>query len=270
MSYTNIEMVRHHLATEFPIQDEVYDQMVVFGSDDYISFFSGAVDEASLAVKSLQSNEPERKQIILGNGANAIDSFPLQRGSVVVASDSSLGRVYTENVDYVIDYNNAQLYIKDNGGLSGEDTIIIWYISYSLYTNNTDYQIDDENGKIRRMTGGGIAPNETVLIDYTPIYKSHTEEVLNNAVLEANNLIENEIDPDQIYGADPVLQAAATYRALEIVCQTAAARELSSLRGDEKSALVWIKLADVFAVRSDKFMRSFHPPNDGPNKPTHS
>jgi hypothetical protein len=263
-------MVRHHLATEFPIRDEVYDQVVVFDSDDYISFFSGAIDEASLAVKSLQSIEPERKEIILGTGANAIDSFPLQRGSVVVASDSSLGTVYTENVDYVLNYNNAQLYIKNDGSLSGGDTIIIWYVRYALYTNNTDFQIGDENGKIRRMTGGGIAPNETVLIDFTPVYKSHTEEVLNNAVLEANHLIENEIDTDQIYGADPVLQAAATYRALEIVCQTAAARELSSLRGEEKSALAWIKLAEVFAARSEKFMKSFHPPIDGPNKPTHS
>ncbi|MFH2049001.1 MAG: hypothetical protein ABIJ12_06115 [bacterium] len=270
MSYTNIEMVRHHLATEFPIWEKVYDQLVVFDSDEYISFFSGAVDEVSLVVKSLQSNEPERKQIILGNGANAIDSFPLQRGSVVVASDSSVGRVYTENVDYIIDYTNAQLYIKDDGSLAGGDTVIVWYVKYALYINNTDYQIDNENGKIRRMTGGDIAPNETVLIDYTQVYKSHTEEVLNNAVLEANNLIENEIDPDQIYGADPVLQAAATYRALEIICQTASARELSSLRGDEKSALAWLKLAEIFAIRSDKFMKSFHPPIDGPNKPTHS
>lgn len=270
MSYTNIELVRHHLATEFPVRDNVYDQIVVFDTDDYISFFSGAVDVASLAVKSLQTNTPERKQIILGSGANALDSSPLQRGSVVVAGDSSLGTVYIENADYIIDYNYAQIYVKDGGSLAVGDAIIIWYIKYTLYVHNTDYQINDENGQIRRMSGGDIASKETVLIDYIPIYKSHTEEVLNNAVLEANNLIENEIDPDQIYGADPVLQAAATYRALEIVCQTGAARELSSLRGEEKSALVWIKLAEVFAARSDKFMRSFHPPIDGPNKPVHS
>ncbi len=270
MSYTNIELVRHHLATEFPIRDQVYDQLVGLNSDDYISFFSSAVDESTLIVKSIQTNELERKQITLGSGANTVDSFPLQRGSVVTASDSSLGTVYTENVDYVIDYNNAQLYIKDDGVLSSGDVITVWYRKYVLYIINTDYQIDDEVGKIRRMTGGDIAINETVLIDYAPVYKSHTEEVLNNAVLEANSLIENEIDPDQIYGANPVLQTAATYRALEIVCQTAAARELSSLRGEEKSALVWMKLADVFSERSDKFMRSFRPPIDGPNKPVHS
>jgi len=270
MSYTNTELVRHHLATEFPIRDQVYDQIVVFNSDDYISFFSGAVDESLLIVKSIQTNESEQKKIILGSGANAVDSFPLQRGSVVVASDSSLGTIYTENIDYIIDYNDSQLYIKDDGDLASGDTITVWFRKYVLYVNNTDFQVDDENGKIRRMSGGDIAINETVLIDYTPVYKSHTEEVLNNAVLEANSLIENEIDPDQIYGADPVLQAAATYRALEIICQTAAARELSSLRGEDKSALVWMKLADVFAERSDKFMRSFRPPIDGPNKPIHS
>lgn len=270
MSYTNIELVRHHLATEFPIRDQVYDQIVVLNSDDYIYFFLGAIDESSLIAKSIQTNEPEQKQIILGSGANAVDSFPLQRESVVVSSDSSLGTIYIENGDYVIDYDNAQLYIKANGSLTSGDTVTVWYKKYVLYINNSDYQINDENGKIRRMIGGDIASHETILIDYTPVYKSHTEEVLNNAVLEANNHIENEIDQDQIYGANPVLQAAATYRALEIVCQTAAARELSSLRGEEKSAVVWMKLADVYAERSDKFMRSFRPPIDGPNKPIHS
>jgi len=270
MSYTNVELVRHHLATEFPVSDKVYDQIVILDSDEYISFYSGAVDEFSLLVKSIQINIPNRKQLTIGSGANTIDSFPLLRGSVVVASDSSLGTVYTESIDYVIDYKNACIYLKNNNDLTNGDTITIWYSKYTLYLNNTDYQIDDENGKIRRLTSGDIALNETIFIDYTPVYKSHTEEVLNNAVLEANNLIENEIDPEKIYGADPVLQAAATYRALEIICQTAAARELSSLRREDRPALAWMKLADVFAQRSEKLMRSFRPPIIGPNKPIHS
>jgi hypothetical protein len=103
-----------------------------------------------------------------------------------------------------------------------------------------------------------------------PLYLSHTEEVLNNAVLEANSLVEREIDPDQLFGADPILQTVATYRALTIICRASAARELSSLRGEDRSALAWIKLADVFAEQSSNMLGSFRPPFDSPAAPVHS
>ncbi|MEW5995224.1 MAG: hypothetical protein AB1744_12655 [Candidatus Zixiibacteriota bacterium] len=93
--------------------------------------------------------------------------------------------------------------------------------------------------------------------------------MLNKAVLEANALVERDIDPDRQFGADPVLQSGATYRALEIICRASAARELSRARGEDRTALAWMKLADGYAARADQVLRSFHPPFTGPSTPQH-
>ncbi|MEA2030702.1 MAG: hypothetical protein U9N55_03790 [candidate division Zixibacteria bacterium] len=269
MSYTNIQLVSHHLATAFPIYGTVYNQPVVLDTDDYISFFSGAVEESSLRVKSIQSNSPERITLTLSSGTAILASTSIQRGSVVVASDSSLGTIFTENVDYVVNYSNGELHIKYGGNLSVNDTVTVWFVPFVLYQAGSDFQLQADHGEIRRLSSGSLAEGETVYLDYTPVYQSHTEEILNAAVLEANSQIEQEIDPEGTFGADIVLQTAATYRALAIVCRASAARELSSQRGEERSASAWMKLADTFAQQSSRLLESFRPPYDNPSIPVH-
>ncbi len=270
MSYTNVDLVRHHLVSAFPAQDKVLDQSVILEGSDYVTFFNGAVEQSSLTVKSLQSNTQTRATVTLNSERTSVDSMPLVRGSVVVASDSSLGTIYVENIDFIIDYTLAELLIKSGGALSAGQTVPVWYQNYLLYTVGSDYQLDADRGQIKRLSGGGIASGETVYLDYSPVFKSFNDEILNNAVLEANGLIEKEVDPNGQFGADPVLQACATYRALEIICRAAAARELSSLRGEDRTALAWMKLAEMYAVKSDQLLRSFRPPLDGPTTPVHS
>ncbi|MEA3296554.1 MAG: hypothetical protein U9R56_01675, partial [candidate division Zixibacteria bacterium] len=183
---------------------------------------------------------------------------------------SSLGTVYKENVDYAIDYAGGMLIMKDGGDLNVGQTVTLWYQAYALYTRGGDYQIDAERSEIKRLATGDITLGETVYLDYTPLDKTYNEEVLANAVVEANGLVERSVDPENRFGADPALQAAATCRALEIICRTSATRELSFRRGQERSALVWIQLAETYARRSDKLLLDFHPPLDGPANPVHS
>ncbi len=270
MSYTTVDLVRHHLTAAFPFQEQVIDQPVLLRGTDSITFFAGQVDESSVRVKSVQSNQPLRKQVTINTGAVSTGTLPIVRGSVVVASDSSLGTIYTENKDYIIDYTTADLYLKTGGSLTAGMNVTVWYQQYYVYQSGSDYHLNYEQGTIRRVTGGDIADKETVLLDYTPIYSSYTEEILSSAVLEANNLVEREVDPDRMFGADPVLQTVATCRALAIICRTAAARELSSLRGGDRSAAAWMKLADIYAEQSQRLLASFRPPYDNPSSPVHS
>ena len=270
MSYTTVDLVRHYLIAAFPFQQQVVDQPVIMQGTENIIFFAGQVEDTSVRVKSSQSNQLLQKQVTLTTGAVSIGTAPIVRDSVVVASDSSLGTVYTQNKDYIIDYSLADLYVKTGGNLTTGSQVTVWYQQYHLYQSGVDYHLDSEQGTIRRLTGGDIADKETILLDYTPLYADYTEEILNRAVLEANNLVEREIDPDRLFGADPVLQTVATYRALAIICRTAAARELSSLRKDDRSAVAWMKLADIYAEQSQKLLSSFRPPYDNPSTPVHS
>lgn len=269
MSYTNVDLVRHYLVAPFPAQETIYDQAVILESG-YVTFFNGPVEQSSTLVKSLQSNTPTRTSVTLNSQTTPLGASPLARGSVVVASDSSLGTVYVENVDYVIDYSQGKLLIKEGGDLNAGQSVTVWFQKYFVYSPDSDYQLDADSGRIKRLGGGDIASCETVYLDYAPLYKSFNDEILARAVLEANGVVEREVDPEGQFGADPVLQAGATYRALEIICRASAARELSSLRGEDRTALAWIKLAEVYASRSEQLLRSFHPPFEGPTAPVYS
>ncbi len=270
MSYTNIELVRHHLDAPFPIQERIRDQVMVLEGDEYVVFFGGAVQADSVNVKSVRGNDLTRTTLAVTGSKIVVSGTPIVRGSVLAASDSSLGEVYAEGEDFVVDYNAGVIAIKEDGAISIGRDLTVWYQAYHLHSSGADYLIDASRGSIKRVSSGSIGDGETIYLDYTPLFASYREELLENAVVEANALVEKAVDPSREFGADPVLQQAATYRALEIVCRASAGQELSSLNRSDKPALAWMKLADDYGARSEKLVSSFRPPRTGPSAPVRS
>jgi hypothetical protein len=270
MSYTNSEQVRHHLITPYPVADRVLDQAVLLPAVDSYRFHGGTVDADSVRVKSLQSTTPQRVEVTLTGGTASCGVASILSGSVVVASDSSLGTVYCENSDYVFDYTTGTLTTKSGGTLTDTQTVTIWYLPFTLYLSGTDYSLTADRGELRRLASGSIAVGERVWLDYEPVYVCVSDEIIANAVTMANGMVENEVDPNREFEADATLSTAATYRALEIVCRAAASRELAASRSGDRVASVWIKLADGYAERSELLLRSFRPPYDSPRNPVRS
>ena len=270
MSFTNSKLVKSYLTDSFPRQEKISDQPVQLNSTEFISFFSGAVDSPSFRVKSKQSNKPIRISLLLNSNTENINSLPLVPDSVVVASDSSLGIIFTENIDYIIDYGQGNIILKSGGAISVGTTVTIWYQAYVTYTLTVDYLLNSDRGDIKRVPSGAIADSEIIQIDYTPVSSAYNDVIIDNAVLMANSLIDKEIDSAQDFGADPVLQAAATFRALEIICQTSAVRQLAQQKGQEKSSSGWVRLAEMFSKRSSELLDKFHPPFDNLKSPEHS
>ena len=120
MLYTSVEKVRQHLVSVFPIQERVTDHSAVLAGIDFVTFFGGAIDDSSIVVKSVQTNDLKRAAITLGISATALPDSLLIRGTVVVASDSSLGTIYIENQDYIIDYSSGSISTKSGGALTAE------------------------------------------------------------------------------------------------------------------------------------------------------
>lgn len=269
MSYTNTELVRKYLSESFPSRDSYIDQLLIFSTDEDISFYNGAIDSTDFRIKSVQSNDQTQQTVVLAAGGNQLTTLPLIRGSVVVASDSSQTIVYVENLDYVIDYENALLLIKSGGSLTVGQSVVVWYQAYVVYDAD-DYTVDYQRGTIKRLLSGDIARYETVNLDYTPSENSFDDDLLSQAVNEANTQIETEIDPQAEFGADSLLQAAATCRALEIICFISASRSLSRVTRDEKTALAWMKLAEQFSQRAKRLISSFRPEQTGLSSPSHA
>lgn len=270
MSYTNAEQVRHHLVIPYPVQDQIVDQPVTLAGSDYVRFYGGGVEAATLLVKSIQSVTPSRTDVTFIGGTVSIIAGPIVPGSVIVASDSSLGTLFQENLDYIVDFKTGSLTVKAGGALSANQAVTVWYLAYTLYAEGTDFSLSADRGELKRLSGGTIAPGETVYLDYQPRYVSVADEIVDNAVAMANAMVENDVDPDRQFEVDATLTAAATYRALEIVCRASASRELASGRAGDRIAAIWIKLAEGYSDRSEKLLRDFRPPYSGPNNPARS
>lgn len=270
MSYTGIDLVRSYLNSPFPVQSAVYDQPLVMREDDYIVFFGGAIESDSLVVKAVRSNQLSRKMITLDGDTAIVAAAPFIPDTVLVVSDSSLGSVYVEGKDYLVDYAAATLTLKDGSAILTGQNVTVWYQSYHLCDSGTDYLADLSRGALRRTASGSIGNNETVYLDYRPAFLDPQDELLGSAVREANALVEKAVDPNRQFGADPLLQGAATCRALEIVCRALATRELAGRTRDEKTALAWLKLSDNYAKRSEELLSSFRPPTSGPSAPVKS
>lgn len=270
MSYTTVELVRTHLATESLPVGRLIDQSLVMNGTDDIRFADGPVDAATFVVKSNQSAQPIRTAVSLTGGGGQIITGPIVPGSVLVASDSSLGVIYTENRDYIVDYADGALLRKSGSRFDSAASLVVWFMPFTLYVAQTDYILDASNALIRRIAGGTIADGESVFLDYDLISQPVTGDVLSSAVNQANDLVASHLDPDREFGADPVLIAAATYRALEIVSYSLAARELSSRRGDQQVARTWLTLAEQFSRRASELLDAFRPPADRLSSPVHT
>jgi hypothetical protein len=267
VSYTTVEQVQSYLDSNAPIAERVRDQPVTLLGTTPVRFFGGAVDGASFVAKGIRDVELARTLVTLVAGPNQLSAAPIQRGSVVAASDSSLGTVYIENADFVVDYDAGTIEIRPGGSLEIGRTIVVWYRPCLLFLEGVDYLLDLARSEIRRVSSGRIASGETICLDYSPLFKDFTDELLTGAVNEANGLIEREVDPAGDFGADPRLSGAATCLALDNICRAAAMRVLASRPDDDRAALAWLKLSDSFAARAEQLVKSFRPPIIGPASP---
>lgn len=268
MSYTNIELVKKHLNSPFPVAEQIYDQPVVINSNNPITFFGGSLLEDSVMVKTILSHRPKTINLTITGTENIFSTEPIVPGTVLVCSNRSQTLIYDENLDYVINHQQGKLYLKEGGTLTVGMTLAVFYLDYTIYRKNSDYTIDYDSGTIKQNILGDIALNETVYLDYTPILANYTDEILEQAVITANGLIEKIIDPNQQFGANSVLQTAATYRALAIICRTSAVRALGARNDLDKTASVWMKLADRYGELSDELIKDFQKPFNSRSNPT--
>ena len=268
MSYTTIDHVKSHLAPSFPVAEQVADSPVVMKGTGHLAFYAGSVQESSVVVKSLRDGESQRQKATFSGGEVSLGTVPPVPGSIVVASDSSLGCVYVENSDFVVDYSSAKISLKDGSAISPNQAVVVWSVPYYLYHADVDYHLDADSGTIARMASGSIADGETIYLDFVPVQAGFDDDVIAAAVREANGQVERDVDPGREFGADPVLVSAATYRAPSIVCRTAAARELAGSRGLDRIASGWLKLAEDYTTMADRLLRDFRAPVKGPTSPT--
>jgi hypothetical protein len=123
---------------------------------------------------------------------------------------------------------------------------------------------------VKRTADSAIQYNQSVLADYELSENQLNNEIIGEAVAEANIIVEGQIDPDKQFGADLALQTAATYLAVSLVCRMAAAADLKFGRSAKQSAAAWISLSDSYRKDYEQLLISFRPHTLRLKRPTHS
>ena len=270
MSYTNIDIVKKYIGFGNLPGGWQKDYSVTFAGLEEINLPGHSIIKDTVVVKAIGSSEPTFEAIMLTDSEITLTHDHLVPNSVTTASDSSLGSVYVENVDYSIDYANGKIKRIDGGSIASGSNSALWYHFYIKYIEDTDYSVGHQIGTIKRLSGSAIQIGQIVLIDYQLQQSMLNDEIIIEAVNQANAIIENEIDSERIFGADLVLQAAATYLAVSLLCRVEASGCLRYTGTGSKDANSWLALADSYRLDFEKLIKSFRPGAARLNRPTFS
>jgi hypothetical protein len=270
MSYTNTELVKKHINWGSTVSAVQRNRPITFSGLQWSSLGGRNIAAGSLRVKALRSNVPCREYIILGNEPVLLALRQVVSDSILVASDSSLGTIYVENIDLAVDPVNASIRRIANGNIAENSTVVVWYYGYALYEEGTDYSTNYAEGLIRRLAGSAIQDGQEVLADYELMSGNIDDDILAEAVSEANAIIEREIGSEQSFGADLALQTAATYMAVSLLCRIAAANDLSGsgISRTSSSAASWLALADNYRRDYELLIKPFRAQGVRMNRPT--
>ena len=183
--------------------------------------------------------------------------------TVVVANDSSLGRIFAENGDYSIDYENGKITRILGGSIPAGSSVVIWNFYFRIYIKDTDYQIDYTKGLIKRRSSGAIEDGQWVLVDYTAEFSILSDDVIENAIKEANDHILQYIDSSYADSTELSLQTAESYLAVSILCNIKAMEVMALPAGTGTSgqvhsiSLAWAKMSGVYHDQAYELLKRF-------------
>lgn len=261
MPYTTKEIVKKHILDHHIGSTIVHDERVQLSATDPSRLQKRMLLPQSEIVKAREMNEPFEQNVSFGAG----DLVTLSHGklipdSVVVASDSSLGRIYTESVDYHIDYDTGTIRRLSSGSVPALSNAVIWYLFYRVYLRGVDYDINYQDGSLKRRNSGAIESGQWVLLDYTSEFSSLDDAAIENAIGEANAQILSFIDSSHRESNDRALVIAETYLAVSIICRIRGMESISpsvGKAGSDGDARSWAAISDMYRKEAYNILAPF-------------
>lgn len=233
-------------------------------SEIYFQLPNIMLQAGSEKVKAKEQSTPFQETISFASSDSVkLSHQELIPDTVVVANDSSLGRIFAENGDYSIDYENGKITRSSGGSIPAASSVVIWYFYFRIYVKDTDYQIDYTKGLIKRKSSGAIEDGQWVLVDYTAEFSILSDDVIDNAVKEANDQILQYIDSSYADSTELSLQTAETYLAVSILCNIKAMEVMAQLSGAGTSgqvhsiSMAWAKMSGIYHDQAYELLKRF-------------
>lgn len=271
MAFTTKEIVKKHILDHHLGSAIVENEKARLQGTDWIQFQKKMILVGSEKIKGKEQIEPAREDIDFGSAdTQNLSHSELIQDTVVAASDSSLGIIYIENVDYHVDYNDGYISRIASGSIPQGAAITVWYLYYRVYEKGVDYDIDYQRGRIKRRSGGAIESGQWIYADYTAEYGSLDDGAIVNAISEANSRILDFIDSVHHDSTDRLLVSAETYLAVSIICGIRAMESISPSRGKTESAdaVSWTALSDMYKKEAYNILAKYSGPGNRLSSPS--
>jgi hypothetical protein len=264
MAFTNIDLVKRHILEHelgTVSKENVACRLVgeVPSQLPHVPLVAG-----SEKVKAKEQSTPLSETVSFASSDTVqLAQQELIPDTVVVAKDSSLGQIYAENVDYSIHYDDGQLTRISGGSIPQGSSVVIWYLCFRVYARDTDYKIEYGKGQLERIGSGDIEDGQWVLVDYTVEFALLSDEVMENAVGEANQRILDYVDSSYANSADQYLVTAETYLTVSILCNVKAmeamTQNVASGTGWQAHSvsLAWSKMSSVYRNQAYELLKKF-------------
>ena len=256
MSYTNTNLIKRHVRIDNAVAGAYEDYPVALSGLDWKTLPGRGIRSDSLVLKAVRSAVPTHEEIGFDDAEMSLSHSRLVRSSVAVASDSSLGTVYDENVDYCIDAGRGTLTRLSDGAIPQGGTVAVWYFYHVPYVEGTDYQVDYNAGRVRRLSGSAIQSEQSVLADFQSALTGEEDEIISSAVAEADAIIDSQIDSALRLSNDQTLQTATTFLAVSLVCRSAAGFVSDGTGSATQQTTAWLALAESYRRDYDALMKS--------------
>lgn len=262
MAFTTLTIVRAHLQATDVGKLSVHGQPVTLTGTD-----PAQLPHQNLAVKSETVKwDPQVYPVIDGpHTLRDFDWSDLSSGHVVPHSDAvivnlSLASVYAPEADYKLDYVNGRIRRTAGTAIPNQQDVLVCFNAYSLFERDTDYLMDEIQGTVKRTAGSAIPDGAEVLVDYDVESGGVTDGLVEQAIVEAQDLIVRALSPEYNGSSpDQGLQTGATQLVLAIVARDMAAAALLQRRATDAGGRAgeWQNLAGLYEARAWHTLRPF-------------
>ena len=262
MSFTNLATVKKHLlSTDIGSQRVECVPITLNAEDDSILPDQNLVQYSEI-VKWETTLPPTNEGPITmsDNGKMSLSAGNVVRGSVVVTLSETLSTVYVEEADYQLDYSSGALRRVPTGGIPNNQPVYVYYNKYSTFHPGSDYDMDYVRGTIRRRSGSSIPDKARVLVDYMRATGSVTDDLISQAIVEAEDLIVRSLSAAYSSSStDQGLQTGATLLTLSIVARDMTAENLGRRVTSDSGgrAKEWQNLSTLYEARAWETLRPF-------------
>ncbi|EQB63814.1 MAG: hypothetical protein RBG1_1C00001G1393 [candidate division Zixibacteria bacterium RBG-1] len=261
MPFTNIDLVKKHLVQHQIGVNKKEDVLVQLTGNSPVKLPDNNISANSEKIKGKEQIAPTLETVSFASG----DTIQLLHSdlipeTVVVAKDSSLGQVYIEHADYHIDYDNGKITRITTGSITVGASVVIWYLYFRVYVKGTDYDFDYAKGEVARRTSGAIEDGQWIFVDYASELGFLNDDLISNAIVEANAKVFEIIDLVYQNSTDQGLISGETYLAVSILCNVKALESMTlNSPGTQAKALAssWSDLSSLYQKQAFEVLSKF-------------